>query len=447
MGKYLKKFSTHTEYQTYITSEGFVMPNVSLCVNENDVHFNPNNYILYEASAKLPETTSQKNAGLHTNAFNTTIASHTFEDGEGRIVFNDDVTRIGNYAFYYSTGLTSITLPESIEYINIYAFQGCSGLQRVSLSYSVLCESTAFSGCSGITDVFFSKKTRYISGNTFTSSPNIQNITVDDKNPFYDSRGNCNAIIETSTNKMVFGGCDTVIPNSVTSIGQYAFQNRTGLTSITIPNSVTSIGQSAFYYCSGLTSITIPNSVTSIGQYAFQNCTGLTSITIPDSVTSIGYGAFNSCSGLTSVTIGSGVTSIGENAFRDCTGLTSIIIPDSVTSIWQGAFYGCSGLTSATIGNSVTSIGYQAFYNCTGLTSVTIGNGVTSIGQQSFRNCSGLTSITCSAMSAPTISNDTFQSVKTGGTLYVPTGSTGYDVWMGNSNYYLGKYNWTKVEQ
>ncbi len=114
------------------------------------------------------------------------------------------------------------------------------------------------------------------------------------------------------------------IPNSVTSIGDWAFYNCTGLTSITIGNSVTSIGDDAFYNCTGLTSITIPNSVTSIGRYAFYNCTGLTSITIPNSVTSIGRYAFDGCTGLTSVTIGNSVTSIGEAAFRDCRKLYDI---------------------------------------------------------------------------------------------------------------------------
>ena len=130
---------------------------------------------------------------------------------------------------------------------------------------------------------------------------------------------------------------------------------------------LTSIGDYAFYNCSGLTSVTIPDSVTSIGIYAFYNCSGLTSVTIPDSVTSIGSSAFSSCIGLTSVTIPNSVTSIGESAFLNCNRLTSITIPDGVTSIGDGVLYGCSSLTSVTIGNSVTSIGISAFENCTNL--------------------------------------------------------------------------------
>ena len=184
------------------------------------------------------------------------------------------------------------------------------------------------------------------------------------------------------------------IKYSVTSIGQNAFYECSGLTSITIPNSVTSIGNDAFYECSGLTSITIPNSVTSIGENVFYYCSGLTSVIIPNSVTCIGKWAFYACSGLTSVTIGSGVTSIGASAFEFCIGLTTVIIPSSMTSIGLRTFYGCRGLTSVTIPNSVTSIGGYAFYGCSGLTSVTIPNNVMSIGDGAFSGCNGLTSVT-----------------------------------------------------
>ena len=209
----------------------------------------------------------------------------------------------------------------------------------------------------------------------------------------------------------------------VTRIGDSAFKNCTGLTSVSIPSSVKTIGDFAFSGCSGLTSITIPNSVTSIGDYAFQNCSGLTSVTINSE--SIGHNAFNGCSGLTSVTIGNSVTSIDSWAFSDCSSLTSVTIPESVTSMETYAFYGCSALTSVTInsnaflsqyfydnygrslrtyfgsqvteyiiGNSVTHIGGRAFYECTNLTSVSIPNSVTSIGESAFQNCSGLKSIT-----------------------------------------------------
>ena len=181
---------------------------------------------------------------------------------------------------------------------------------------------------------------------------------------------------------------------NVASIGNYAFENCSSLTSITIPEGVTSIGEFVFSSCTSLTSITIPEGVTSIGNYAFYFCTSLTSITIPESVVSIGDGAFGNCTSLTSITIPEGVTSICNSAFWGCSSLTSITIPEGVTSIGNYAFDGCTSLTSITIPEIVTSIGYNAFLGCTSLTSITIPDGVTSIGGYTFFNCSSLTSIT-----------------------------------------------------
>ncbi len=210
------------------------------------------------------------------------------------------------------------------------------------------------------------------------------------------------------------------IPNSVTSIGKYAFGDCSGLTSVTIGNSVTSIGEWAFGGCSSLTSVTIPNSVTSIGDWAFGVCSSLTSVTIPNSVTSIGEGTFYECSSLTSVTIGNSVTSIGHQAFYGCTGLTSVTIGNSVTSIGNNAFYGCNGLTSVTIPNSVTSIGEYAFSGCESLTSVTIPNSVTSIGRGAFDAC-GLTSVTI-GNSVTSIGEYAFAECRSLTAIYVPCG-------------------------
>ncbi|MBO7138800.1 MAG: leucine-rich repeat protein [Bacteroidaceae bacterium] len=189
---------------------------------------------------------------------------------------------------------------------------------------------------------------------------------------------------------------------SVTSIGDDAFNNCSGLTSITIPNSVTSIGGRAFSGCSGLKKVIVPDiaawcGISFDGIHAnplyithhlySDEVTEITDLVIPDGVTSIGDRAFSYCSGLTYISIPNSVTSIGNSTFSGCSGLTSVIIPGSVTSIGNSGFYNCSGLTFVTIGNGVTSIGNFAFYGCTKLTSVTIPNSVTSIGNSAFDFC------------------------------------------------------------
>ena len=209
----------------------------------------------------------------------------------------------------------------------------------------------------------------------------------------------------------------------VTSIGDYAFFNCSGLTSITLTNSMTSIGPYAFSGCSSLSYIIIPNGVTSIGYSAFINCSGLTIILIPNSVTSIGSGVFDGCTSLlyneykdayylgnnenpylilikpktrdiTACELNERCKIIYENAFRRCSSLTAITIPERVTTIGIRAFYDCSNLTSITIPESVTSIGNYGFYGCSSLTSINIPEKVTSIGRNAFEDCSSLTAIT-----------------------------------------------------
>ena len=191
------------------------------------------------------------------------------KDSVKKVVIEDDVTSIGDYAFWNCSNLTSITIPDSVTIIGNSAFNACSSLTSLTIPNSVTSiEFAAFYACSSLTSL--------------------------------------------------------TIPNSVTSIGDSAFNACSSLTSLTIPNSVTSIGEGAFYACSSLTSITIPNSVTSIGEGAFYACSSLTSITIPDSVTRIGDYAFKNCSNLTSITIPDSVTSIGNSAFYGCSSLKTI---------------------------------------------------------------------------------------------------------------------------
>ena len=296
----------------------------------------------------------------------TKINEGTFSDCTSLtgIDIPNSVTEIGNFAFYKCSGLTSIDIPNSVTEIGINAFYSCTGLTSIDIPNSVTSIGvSAFCNCTGLTS-----------------------IVVESGNPKYDSRNNCNAIIETASNTLIVGCENTIIPNTVTAIGNSAFDNFSGLTSIDIPNSVTSIGDEAFWGCSGLTSITIPNSVTFIGDGAFHDCTGLTSVNIHDldAWCKIDFHNFYS-----------NPLYYAQHLFIDGEETTDLVIPESVTSIGGYAFYGCTGLTSVTIPNSVTSIGEEAFYGCSGLTSVTIPNSVTSVGGKAFYNCSGLTDVYC----------------------------------------------------
>ena len=278
----------------------------------------------------------------------------------------NSVTIIGNYAFAWCFILTTIDIPNSVTIIGELAFCECHDLSSVDISNSVITIGEgAFSGCSSLTSIDIPNSVTFIGNNAFAYSK-LSHIAVASGNQYYDSRNNCNAIIETPSNTLIAGCKNTLIPNSVTSIGDFAFAGCSGLTSVIIPNSVTSIGSGAFASCSGLTSVIIPNSVTSIGSYAFNGCSGLTSVSISNFVTSIGSHAFEDCISLTSVTIPSSVTIIGENSFYNCYSLTSIDIPNSVSTIGNYAFYGCSSLNdvySYISDPSVITMGSFVFYH------------------------------------------------------------------------------------
>ena len=229
-------------------------------------------------------------------------------------LFNNKVytsnDEIGEYAFAYCSGLTSLTLPVGITSIGEFAFSGCSGLTSLTLPAGITSIGEyAFYGCSGL----------------------------------------------TSLN----------LPAGITEIGESTFSDCSGLTSLTLPAGITSIGISAFAYCSGLTSLNLPAGITSINYGAFLDCSGLTSLTLPDGITSIGSRAFYGCSGLTSLTLPAGITSIGDDTFYGCSGLTSLTLPAGITWIGESAFSYCSGLTSIYVyAEKIPRIGRYAFEGC-----------------------------------------------------------------------------------
>lgn len=239
-----------------------------------------------------------------------------------------------------------------------------------------------FGGCSEVTSITIPKSVTSIGNCVAPDCDKLVSIIVDSENPVYDSRNNSNAIIETETNRLIQGCNTTVIPETVTTIGQYSFSYCNLLATISVPDSVKSIEKRAFDSCENLTSITIPNSVTSIDSDAFEWCSSLTSICIPNSVSYLGGGLFYNCSSLTSVTLPENIESIPGGMFDGCQSLASITIPNSVTSIGSSSFHGCKQLTSIDIPNSVTILGSFSIANCTGLTSISIPDDITSIGER-----------------------------------------------------------------
>ena len=275
--KYLKKFTNHSNYETYINGQDKILPNVSYCKNQNEVHYNP--YIPPETRivAKFNVTSTSEATTIcysgSTNEFtqieidgvvqSSVVSSYTFNTtGEHTVKYTlSDPTQISdNFPFYNCTSLISITIPDSVTSIGGFAFQNCTGLTNVTIG------------------------------------------------------------------------------NNVISIGNAAFYG-CGLTSVTIPDSVITIGQSAFNGCNGLTSITIGNGVTSIGNDAFAYCSGLTSVTIGSSVTTIGGTAFRSCSSLTIITsLASTAPTIQSNTFLDVKtgGMLSVSTGATGYDTWMG---------------------------------------------------------------------------------------------------------------
>ena len=290
------------------------------------------------------------------------------------------VTSIGR-SFYGCSGLTSVTIPNSVISIDGYAFYNCSGLTSVTIPNSVTSiGSNAFSGTAWYNNqpdgIVYAGKVLYTYKGTMPDGTKVK------------------------------------IKDGTLGISGVAFYNCSGLTSVTIPNSVKSIGDYAFEFCTGLTSIMIPNSVTSIGLCPLHGCSSLTSIIVEEGNTAyyshncnaiIETASNTLIAGCNNTTIPNGVTSIGSSSFFNCSGLTSITIPNSVTLIGISAFTGCSGLTSVTIPNSVTTIYPYAFSGCKSLTSISIGSGLTEIWGHAFENSSELLDVYCYAEDVPGI--------------------------------------------
>ena len=384
----------------------------------------PNNEIWYTSTdGEVVEPYSDED-GIQDNftTFGANIISNTYENGQGIITFDGDVTTIGESAFYMCENLSSVTIPNSVTTIGDLAFRQCNSLTSVQIGDGVTTiGNLAFCECRSLISVTIPDSVTIIGGEAFSQCNSLTSVQI--------------GAGVTTIGVWAFSLCSSLtsitIPDSVTIIERTAFRKchslmqfngkfasedgrclivngvlnsfaPAGLTEYTISDIVTIIGENVFTECCSLTSVTIPDSVTTIRDDAFSWCESLTSITIPDSVTTIGESAFAECVSLSSVAIPDSVATIGDSAFSDCSSLTSVSIPDLVTIIGNNTFCGCRSLSSVTIPDSVTLIGEDAFNGCRSLTSVIIPDCVTTIGAYAFQYCDSLTSVYCKATTPPT---------------------------------------------
>lgn len=350
------------------------------------VTYKTENYNSYSGDVVIPESINYDGKDYIVNA----IDDKAFYNCSGltSITIPNTITTIGSYAFYGCGGLTSVDIPNSISIISDDAFRNCTGLLNVNIPDSLqTIGNNSFMGCTGLASLTIGKSVASIGNSAFNNCNNLKELTWNAIN--CSSNGNMSTSnIETVT----IGPEVVVLPNN--------FVSGSKISEVIIPNSVTWISFSAFQNCGGLSSIEIPNSVTTIDNNAFYHCTGLSDVSFGNSVYYIGSQAFHSCSGLTSITIGPQVQTISNLAFASCTGLERIDLPNSLINIGYGVFYNCNRLSSITVPSRVVEIGEMACYNCSGLTCVTIGNSVSTIGSNAFLNCNGLSKVVISNLAS-----------------------------------------------
>ena len=321
---------------------------------------------------------------------------------------NSNVVAISNSAFRKMSIIQSISLPDTIQYIDYGAFSFCSNLSFVTIGVNSqltkidsnafygctnLIEflfpnninfigESAFSGCSNITSLVVPNSVNYIGRAAFAGCSKLEKITLpfigETKDGSEHRRFGCifdwysDSYYEMYVNKEVPSTLKTVVVTGGNSICSYAFENCTNITEITLPQSITSIGENAFDNCCNLVNINIPSNVCHISDDTFSNCHNLANVTIPNNVESIGDNAFANCSSLTDIIIPNQVVSIGNGTFYNCTSLNNIFIPNGVLTIGDDAFGGCDMLVDVVVPNTVTSIGNGTFANCSKLENLTI---------------------------------------------------------------------------
>lgn len=349
-------------------------------------------------------------------------------------------TVVFHRSYYYSG---EVVIPSSVTYEGV--------------DYRVTKIDAAFRGSTDLTSLTIPASVTSIGVGIFGNCTSLTTLIIEEGNPVFDSRENCNAVIETASNTLLAGCTGTIVPNGVTKIGERAFEECSGLISVNIPNSVTSIGRDAFKGCDNLKKVELNNNaivskdnhngaptpitsyfgtqveecvlgddVKSIGYHAFFNCENLTSVQMSNSITSIGEAAFHSCHKLTSVKMSDNLTSIGQFAFNNCYYLTSITIPSGVTNL-EWVFDGCGRLNKVVINsNAFMSRDFSPGFSLSRyfgpqVKEYILGEGITRIGNNAFKSCTGLENLYCYAEQVPETGTDVFTySNYTNATLHVP---------------------------
>lgn len=362
--------------------------------------------------------------GVMTNyTYKSEMPWYQYRDQIQSVVIGEEVTSIGDYAFYGLPNLTKVTIPKGLTAVGSYAFKNCTGLTDVQLPTTLkkLGES-AFYGCSALREIVIPEGLYTVWGYTFKNCTSLEKVVF--------------PLTLIKIDEAAFYGCTSLktltIPDHVSIIGIYCFKNCTRLKELQLPAGIQQIREAAFYG-TALTELKVPDQVTKIGAYAFKNCTelkevklskalkeigdsafyacsGLTALNLPDTVTDIKDYAFRKCTGLKNVNFSAGLKTIGESSFYGCENLTELNLPEGVTDIKGYAFKGCTGVTEVTLPTTLKTIGESAFYACSGISRIEIPKSVTSVGDYGFSRCTKLSQVSFKG-NAPAIGANAFAKV------------------------------------
>ena len=321
------------------------------------------------------------------------------------VTISDGITTIGKSAFSGCSGLRSVDMPDSVLTIEYDAFYNCEALPSIKLSKNVTSiGSEAFYSCDALATINLPDGLESIGNSAFAYSGLTAIVIPDTVTDLGEFAFNyCTNLVTaelpaniTEIHKALFQYCSNLlsiqVPSGVTSIGPYAFNNCANLATVTLPDTLYSIEEDAFQNCDALTKVTLPESLTYLGKYAFNGCDNLTTINIPKDLGVIEDYTFQNCNKLTGVVLPEGLYGIGNSAFRT-TNLKTLKIPNTVSTIGSSAFYGCTNLASVTLPTSITAIPASAFYYCESLTSVVIPDNVVTVEGNAFYMCDNLTNV------------------------------------------------------